>query len=1037
MEYLNGVGILINPNRFEVIDKLSKSQLIILELRDIMDDQRIIVVNTYINPTYQRRLSNKIILEEISQALSTALINNRKIVICSDFNHEIKVQISHFNNFGLRWSSFNYTRPQSQNELDLIATNFDNIKFTKDYRNFMSDHEWIIMIIEEKEETINDLRQKKTSRKSIGKINLPLICEIINSSQSWNAIRERILERIQINSPNLQFSPKYVSICRKILRGEITVMNTRQRILKAAKSINNDLPSAEIWKISNELNEEMKKKESSFLQGIVINGYQICDPKKIQWEVVRFYNNKFNDENMLESNLHAIQDLFEQHQLEDHYRDIILDGISRDRELFPTNTTYGPDLLLPSHLKDINFRTELKTLIEKILYENKGKIPETALMGRLILLTKTGIPIAEISKTRPIVVQNLMIRLIEKVLKTKLDQWLNCHNMDTDTYQWGFTKKKSSLVNLIRVKHFIKANRKKRNINKPIILSLDIAGAFDSVSRKIILEAIRFKIKRCNHWRKWQRLWAMADQLLKPGVWIYEDNDKEIIKIQKGTPQGGWLSPMFFIIALDYILNQKDSITSNMLSDGKLLAFADDIIISIKPNEIEEIPQAINHIASFGLITNPSKCYYLSPKNYQELDKLAKHQNSIKYLGTWITYRKTDLTKKLKNSIKRNILKIRTFSFSLTPKLTMVLEQALYRTLALYHLGPAIITNEINFEDIKKITKSAEWKIKAIPACWNSELFQWINPSELTISWLRRTLLKQVLNLRNNETIKAEMSLWIWNDLYKTEFTGCMIWRQGYRINTNELNNLLETEVFRIVTQINKNIFYEIDHDTKYKFIWPCRKVWNKTHRLTWTTCPVDHLRLFSIKNHEIYYSSGSFDTHRYVKDIKIAKENIKNLTKIEVERVEKDMYDNYNPKLINVLHTLPWIKTKFEMVMQIKNYWNVMEGEEYKLFEDLCVDRNWRMFIPLPIEFDNKLIMESPKSNYFLFKNELKPNMIEEIDRKIEKFKISHLNNYFFHPTTIKKLANILSPGISHMDSNEKNKVYNNIEKKLYEYLY
>ena len=78
MEYLNGVGILINPNRFEVIDKISKSQLIILELRDIMDDQRIIVVNTYINPTYQRRLPNKIILEEISQSLSTALINNRK-----------------------------------------------------------------------------------------------------------------------------------------------------------------------------------------------------------------------------------------------------------------------------------------------------------------------------------------------------------------------------------------------------------------------------------------------------------------------------------------------------------------------------------------------------------------------------------------------------------------------------------------------------------------------------------------------------------------------------------------------------------------------------------------------------------------------------------------------------------------------------------------------------------------------------------------------------------------------------------------------
>ena len=53
--------------------------------------------------------------------------------------------------------------------------------------------------------------------------------------------------------------------------------------------------------------------------------------------------------------------------------------------------------------------------------------------------------------------------------------------MDTDTYQCGFTKKKFTFVNLIWVKQYIKINRKKRNINKSIILSLDIAEAFDSV----------------------------------------------------------------------------------------------------------------------------------------------------------------------------------------------------------------------------------------------------------------------------------------------------------------------------------------------------------------------------------------------------------------------------------------------------------------------------------------------------------------------------------------------------------------------------
>ena len=148
-------------------------------------------------------------------------------------------------------------------------------------------------------------------------------------------------------------------------------------------------------------------------------------------------------------------------------------------------------------------------------------------------------------------------------------------------------------------------------------------------------------------------------------------------------------------------------------------------------------------------------------------------------------------------------------------------------------------------------------------------------------------------------------------------------------------------------------------------------------------------------------------------------------------------MYDNYTPQIINVQHTLPWIKTKFEMAMQIKNNWNILEGEEYKLFEDLWVDRDWRMFIPLPIEFDNKLIMEMQKSNYLLIKNQQKSNKMEEINKEIEKFKNSHRNNYFYHPTIIRDLANIISPGISQMDNSEKNRIYDSIEKELYEYLY
>ena len=62
-----------------------------------------------------------------------------------------------------------------------------------------------------------------------------------------------------------------------------------------------------------------------------------------------------------------------QQKLRDHYRYIMLNGLPREMELFPINIAYGPDLLLPSLLKDANFILELKILIDKILIEDKEK----------------------------------------------------------------------------------------------------------------------------------------------------------------------------------------------------------------------------------------------------------------------------------------------------------------------------------------------------------------------------------------------------------------------------------------------------------------------------------------------------------------------------------------------------------------------------------------------------------------------------------------------------------------------------------------
>ena len=132
---------------------------------------------------------------------------------------------------------------------------------------------------------------------------------------------------------------------------------------------------------------------------------------------------------------------------------------------------------------------------------------------------------------------------------------------------------------------------------------------------------------------------------------------------------------------------------------------------------------------------------------------------------------------------------------------------------------------------------------------------------------------------------------------------------------------------------MNKNNFYDIDRDKQYKYICRCSKIWSSNHRLICATCPVSQLRIFSIRNHEIYYSKGPFDVDKYIADIETAKDKIKNLRKLEINQITDNMWDNYKPQKINLETTYSWIRNKFELMMRIKGADFIVEGDEYKLF--------------------------------------------------------------------------------------------------------
>ena len=121
----------------------------------------------------------------------------------------------------------------------------------------------------------------------------------------------------------------------------------------------------------------------------------------------------------------------------------------------------------------------------------------------------------------------------------------------------------------------------------------------------------------------------------------------------------------------------------------------------------------------------------LSTPKIPELKNLGQFKTSIQYLGVKLKY---DKTEQIKNSIKKNALILRKFNFTLPTIPPLIMEQALYKSLILYHLSPVIIANEINFKDAQRIIKSVESKKWAILAWCNSELFKAINLNEPTLN---------------------------------------------------------------------------------------------------------------------------------------------------------------------------------------------------------------------------------------------------------------------------------------------------------------
>ena len=247
---------------------------------------------------------------------------------------------------------------------------------------------------------------------------------------------------------------------------------------------------------------------------------------------------------------------------------------------------------------------------------------------------------------RPITLLNTDYKILSKLISLRLQPVLdNIINMN----QRGFMRGRdiSELIRQIDDSLFVARQQKLPGI----LASVDFRKAFDSVSKKTIVHAL----KLFNFGPKMIKLIYIlindSESCVRNGGWF-----SSFFPCERGVRQGCCTSPYLFLMVAELLaikLRNSDQITGVVarnrdLPISKLLQYADDTTLFVK-NE-EELDSALNIIETFGSLSglklNRSKSIalpfggYICHNNTSCNVKWLQPNNFIRIVGVWFSAEK-------------------------------------------------------------------------------------------------------------------------------------------------------------------------------------------------------------------------------------------------------------------------------------------------------------------------------------------------------------------------------------------------------------
>jgi RNA-directed DNA polymerase len=187
------------------------------------------------------------------------------------------------------------------------------------------------------------------------------------------------------------------------------------------------------------------------------------------------------------------------------------------------------------------------------------------------------------------------------------------------------------------------------------IVDADVSGYFDNIDHALLLEMIKQRVNDGG-------LIRLIGKWLNAGVL----EGDELYHPEKGTPQGGVISPLLANIFLHHILDEwyVKQIKPRLKGGSFLIRFADDFVIGCELEEDARRLMAVlpKRFARFNLTIHPKKTVLIEfrPVEQNRKDSQGKltfdflgftHYWSISRKGNWVIKRKTS-NKRLRRAMK-------------------------------------------------------------------------------------------------------------------------------------------------------------------------------------------------------------------------------------------------------------------------------------------------------------------------------------------------------------------------------------------------